>query len=88
MPLSLDDGVDEKASNNKGYAYTDVNREAEYYSELMRKLRTLTEKDMRESDCTSKRVCETDHQGFEEICSVFEHKIFDLLLNEVVNELL
>ncbi|OIW19105.1 hypothetical protein TanjilG_08905 [Lupinus angustifolius] len=49
--LSLGNGdIEGKASNNESCAYTDLNREAEYYSELLLKLRTLTEKDIRESN--------------------------------------
>ncbi|RDX63667.1 hypothetical protein CR513_57871, partial [Mucuna pruriens] len=83
---SLGDGVEESASSNKGYAFIDVNKEAEYYLELMLKLRTLTEQDITESDCTSKRIRESENFG--DICLMFEHKIFDLLLYEVVNEVL
>lgn len=78
--------VEDSASTNEGYTFIDVNKEAEYYSELMLKLRTLTEQDIRESDCTSKRVRETENFG--DICLMFEHKIFDHLLYEVVNEVL
>ena len=83
---SLSDGVEDSASNTKGCACanTDINTEAEYYSELMSKLHTLTEKDIRELDCTTKRMYE--YEDFEEICLVFEHKILDLLLHELVNE--
>ncbi|XP_027337914.1 uncharacterized protein LOC113851596 [Abrus precatorius] len=84
--LSLSDGVEERASTNNGYACTDANKEAEYYSELMLKLSTLTKQDIGELDCTLKRICGSE--SFEEICLVFEHKIFDLLLYEVVNEVL
>ncbi|XP_061358445.1 uncharacterized protein LOC133302650 [Gastrolobium bilobum] len=60
----LGDGVEEKADNNKGYAsYTDANREAEIYSELMLKLRTLTEKDIRESDCTPNQMFSNSNLG-------------------------
>ena len=59
--LSLGDDVEDNASTNEGYTFIDVNKEAEYYSELMLKLRTLTEQDIRESDCTSKRVRETEN---------------------------
>ncbi|KAJ1416223.1 hypothetical protein SESBI_17396 [Sesbania bispinosa] len=56
MPVSLDYGIKEGGSNNKGYAYTDINRGAEYYSDIMLKLRTFAEEDIiRESDCTTKR---------------------------------
>ncbi|KAG5042357.1 hypothetical protein JHK87_006272 [Glycine soja] len=84
--LSLGEEVEDSASTNEGYTFIDVNKEAEYYSELMLKLRTLTEQDIRESDCTSKRVRETENFG--DICLMFEHKIFDHLLYEVVNEVL
>lgn len=86
MKVTLNESDEEKAGNNKGYADTDVNREAEYYSELMHKIRTLTEENIRETDCTSKGMCGTE--SVEEICMVFAHKIFDLLLFEVVNEVL
>lgn len=82
--MTFDESVKEKAGNSKGYADTDVNREAEYYSELMHKIRTLTEENIRETDCTSKAMCGTE--SLDEICMVFAHKIFDLLLFEVVNE--
>lgn len=82
--LSLGDGVEDRTSNNEDSAYTDLNREAGYYSELILKLRTLTEKDIRESDITSKGIYE--NEGFEDICLMFEHKILDLLLHELVNE--
>ncbi|TKY63508.1 hypothetical protein E2542_SST13381 [Spatholobus suberectus] len=84
--LSLDDDVEDTASTNKGYTFIDVHKEAEYYLELMLKLRTLTEQDITESDCTSKRIRESESYG--EICLMFEHKIFDLLLYEVINEVL
>ncbi|XP_019462634.1 PREDICTED: uncharacterized protein LOC109361589 isoform X2 [Lupinus angustifolius] len=76
-----DDGVEEKTNNIKGCAYTDLNREAEYYSEVFMKLHTLTEKDIRESNITPK-----NNEGFEEICLLFEDKILDLLLHEFVDE--
>ena len=81
----LGESVEDRASENKGYLYPDINREKEYLSELQPKLRTLTEIDMRDSDFTQKRMCEAE--SFEEVCLVYEHKIFDLLLHEVVNEL-
>lgn len=84
--LSLGEEVEDSASTNEGYTFIDVNKEAEYYSELMLKLRTLTEQDIRESDCTSKRV--RDIESFGDICLMFEHKIFDHLLYEVVNEVI
>ncbi|XP_020233441.1 uncharacterized protein LOC109813630 [Cajanus cajan] len=85
--LSLNDGVEDSASTtNKGYSFIDVNKDAEYYFELMLKLRTLTEQDITELNCTSKHIRESE--SFEDICLMFEHKIFDLLLYEVVNEVL
>ncbi|KAL2337740.1 hypothetical protein Fmac_012186 [Flemingia macrophylla] len=84
--LSVNNGVEDSASTNKGYAFIDVNKEAEYYFELMLKLRTLTEQDIAELDCTSKHIRESE--SFGDICLVFEHKIFDLLLYEVVNDVL
>lgn len=81
LPVSLEEDVEEKVNNNKGYApHTDINREAEYYSDLMLKLRSLTEESIRESDCTSKT------QSLEEICMVFEQTIFDHLVFEFLNE--
>jgi hypothetical protein len=54
VSLDLDEDVNDKANNNKGYyAHTDINREAEYYSDLMLKLRILTEETIKETDCTS-----------------------------------
>lgn len=82
--LSLDCDVEDSASTNKDYTFIDVNKEAEYLSEMMLQLRTLTEHDVRESDCTLKRMRESE--SFRDICLVFEHKIFDHLLYEVVNE--
>ncbi|KAE9611054.1 hypothetical protein Lal_00015972 [Lupinus albus] len=76
-----DDVVEDKTNNIKGCAYTDLNKEAEYYSELLMKLHTLTQKDIRESNITPKK-----NEAFEEICLLFEHKILDLLLHEFVNE--
>ncbi|XP_057459188.1 uncharacterized protein LOC130749841 [Lotus japonicus] len=81
LPLFLEDGVEERKNNDKCLAYTDSNSEAEYFSELMMKVCTLVEKDIRESDCTLKT------ENFEAICLEFEHKIFDHLLYEVVNEI-
>ncbi|GAU13981.1 hypothetical protein TSUD_263080 [Trifolium subterraneum] len=55
LTVSLDEDVNDKANNNKGYyAHTDINREAEYYSDLMLKLRILTEETIKKTDCTSK----------------------------------
>jgi len=82
--LSLDDDVEDSASSNKDYTFLDVNKEAEYFSEMMLQLRNLTEQDVRDSDCTLKHVGES--ASFRDICLVFEHKIFDHLLYEVVNE--
>ncbi|KAK7390371.1 hypothetical protein VNO78_25676 [Psophocarpus tetragonolobus] len=84
--LSLDHDIEDSASTNKDHTFIDVNKEAEYYSELMLKLRTITEQDIRESDCTSKNIHESE--SFRDICFMFEHKIFDHLLYEVVNEVL
>ncbi|KAK7339893.1 hypothetical protein VNO77_20579 [Canavalia gladiata] len=83
--LFLDDNVEGRTSKDKGYAYPDIKREKGYFSELIVKLCKLTENDVRESFCTQMRACETE--TFEEICLACEHKIFDILLNEVVNEL-
>jgi hypothetical protein len=82
VSLDLDDeDVNDKANNNKGYyAHTDINREAEYYSDLMLKLRILTEETIKETDCTSKT------QSLEEIVLVFEQLVFDNLLLELLNE--
>ncbi|CAL0324709.1 unnamed protein product [Lupinus luteus] len=77
-----DDDVEEKTNNIKGCAYTDLNREAEYYSEVLIKIHSLTEKDIREANITPKK-----HEGFEEICLLFEDKILDLLLHEFVDEI-
>ncbi|BAT97400.1 hypothetical protein LR48_Vigan11g113600 [Vigna angularis] len=82
--LSLDGDVEDSASTNKDHTFIDVNKEAEYLSEMMLQIRTLTEHDVRESDCTLKRMRESE--SFRDICLVFEHKIFDHLLYEVVNE--
>ncbi|KAL9303815.1 hypothetical protein ACSQ67_021078 [Phaseolus vulgaris] len=82
--LSLDDDVEDSASTNKDYTFIDVNKEAEYFSEMMLQLRNLTEQDVRDSDCTLKHIRESE--CFRDICLVFEHKIFDHLLYEVVNE--
>lgn len=84
--LSLSDEVEDSTSTNKGYAFNDVDKETEYYLELMLKLRTLTEQDIRESICTTK--CIRESGSFENICLMFEHKIFDHLLYEVVNEVI
>ncbi|KAL5072878.1 hypothetical protein RYX36_011862 [Vicia faba] len=82
LEVSLDEDVEEKANNNKGYAsHTDINREAELYSDLMLKIRSLTEESINKSDSTYKA------ESFEEICFVFEETIFDTLLFEVLNEL-
>ena len=83
--LFTSDNVGDRASKNKGYSYPDINKKEEYLSELMVKLRNLTQNEMRESDFTPKRMCESG--SYEEICMEYEHKIFDILLNEVVNEL-
>jgi hypothetical protein len=81
VSLDLDEDVNDKANNNKGYyAHTDINREAEYYSDLMLKLRILTEETIKETDCTSKT------QSLEEIVLVFEQLVFDNLLLELLNE--
>ncbi|KAK7287451.1 hypothetical protein RIF29_00729 [Crotalaria pallida] len=82
--LSIGNDVEDKASHHRSCACGHLNREAEYYSELLMKLHTLTEKDIRESDITPKRMYE--NEGFQEICLFFEHKILDLLLHEFVNE--
>jgi hypothetical protein len=82
VSLDLDEDVNDKANNNKGYyAHTDINREAEYYSDLMLKLRILTEETINETDYTSKT------QSLEEIVLVFEQLVFDNLLLELLNEL-
>ncbi|CAJ2655984.1 unnamed protein product [Trifolium pratense] len=81
LEVSLDEDVNEKANNNKSYyAHTDINREAEYYSDLMLKLRILTEESIKETDCTSKG------ESLEEIVLVFEQTVFDHLLLELLNE--
>jgi hypothetical protein len=81
VSLDLDEDVNDKANNNKGYyAHTDINREAEYYSDLMLKLRILTEETINETDYTSKT------QSLEEIVLVFEQLVFDNLLLELLNE--
>ncbi|TKY65818.1 hypothetical protein E2542_SST08680 [Spatholobus suberectus] len=79
--LFLGDNVGDRASKEKGYSYPDINRKEEYLSELMVKLRNLTENDIRESDCTGKRMCESE--SYKEICLEYEHKIFDILLDEM-----
>ncbi|RDX59005.1 hypothetical protein CR513_61931, partial [Mucuna pruriens] len=81
----LGDNVRDRASKDKGYSYPDINRKKEYLSESMVKLHYLTERDIRESDYTRKRVCESE--SYKEICLKCEHKIFDILLHEVVDEL-
>ncbi|WJX49032.1 hypothetical protein P8452_35520 [Trifolium repens] len=82
VSLDLDEDVNDKANNNKGYyAHTDINREADYYSDLMLKLRILTEETINETDYTSKT------QSLEEIVLVFEQLVFDNLLLELLNEL-
>ncbi|KAI5392023.1 uncharacterized protein LOC127106809 [Lathyrus oleraceus] len=82
LEVSLDEDVEEKANSNKGYAsHTDINREAELYSDLMLKIRSLTEESIKESDCTYK------DESFQEICLVFEETILHSLLFEVLNEL-
>ncbi|KAL1331024.1 hypothetical protein HN51_048278 [Arachis hypogaea] len=82
---SSSDGIEATRSNEKdgAYANIDINGEVEYYSELFLKLCTMIEKDIRELDCTTKHV----HEDFEQICLVFEHKILDLLLHELVNDI-
>lgn len=86
-PILLGDSVEDRANKNKGHAYPHTNRGKEHLSELMLKLRTLTENDIRELDCTQKRkLCETD-ESFEELCLAYEHEIFAILLHEVINEL-
>ena len=84
LPVFSVGEVEDRKKNDKCLANTDANREAEYFSELMMKVGTLTDKDIRESDCTLKHIRDTEN--FEAICLEFEHKIFDHLLYEVVNE--
>ncbi|KAK7294705.1 hypothetical protein RJT34_17598 [Clitoria ternatea] len=82
----VDCSVEDRASkNNKGYSCADINREKEYISEVMLKLRKLTENDLRESDRKLKGMCDTE--TLEEICLAYEHTIFDILLHELVSEL-
>lgn len=77
----MEEDVEDKANNNKGYASnTDINREAEFYSDLMLKIRSLADESIKESDSTYK------DESFEEICLVFEETILDSLLFEVLNE--
>ncbi|CAJ1948482.1 unnamed protein product [Sphenostylis stenocarpa] len=75
----------DSASTDKDYTFIDVNKEAEYFSELLLQIRTLAEDDVRESDCTSKHIRESE--SFRDICFVFELKILDHLLYEVVDEI-
>lgn len=77
--------VEVRGSNNKGSAHTEVNRETEYFTELLMKLRELAENDVKDSDFRVKNMFECE--SFEEVSSVFEQKIFDMLLREVVDEL-
>lgn len=83
--LFLGDNVEDRANKDKGYSYPDINMKKEYLSELMVKLRNSTENDIRESDFTPKCMCQSD--SYKEICLEYEHKIFDILLHELVNEL-
>ncbi|CAL0306229.1 unnamed protein product [Lupinus luteus] len=76
--------VEDKTSNNEGCAYNDLNREVEYYSELLLKLRILTEKDIRESN--NNPTCMYGNEGYEEICLLFEQNFLDLLLDEFVDD--
>ncbi|MED6121499.1 hypothetical protein PIB30_030806 [Stylosanthes scabra] len=82
---SSKDGIEDTRTNKNGGAYANIDingEEVEYYSELFLKLCTMIEKDIKELDCTTKHV----HEDFEDICLVFEHKILDLLLHELVND--
>lgn len=45
-PILLGDSVEDRANKNKGHAYPHTNRGKEHLSELMLKLRTLTENDI------------------------------------------
>nr|KYP34793.1 hypothetical protein KK1_044198 [Cajanus cajan] len=81
-----DKNVGDRASKDKGFSYLDITRNTEYLSELTVNLRNLVENDIRESDFTGKRMCESE--SYRETCLEYEHKIFDILLHEVVNELL
>ncbi|KAF7825529.1 ALC-interacting protein [Senna tora] len=78
-------GVEEERgrSNNEG-KYT----ETEYWLELMEKVMKLTEDEVRESDWRGKKsMFEIESEIYKEISLVFERRIFDLLLGEVVHEL-
>ncbi|KOM37510.1 hypothetical protein LR48_Vigan03g089200 [Vigna angularis] len=83
--LLLDDDVGDRASKDKECSYPDINQKKECLSELREKLCKFTENDFRESDFTRKRVCEGEN--YDEICLEYEHKIFDILLHQLVNEL-
>lgn len=83
--LLLDDDVGDRRSKDKECSYPDINQKKECLSELRKKLCKFTEEDFRETDFTRKGVCEGEN--YEEICLEYEHKIFDILLHQVVNEL-
>ena len=78
-----------KSSCEKGSKSNIHKRETEEFSELMTNFRTLAENEvlLQVFDCVGRKgVFGSD--CFEEISLLLEHKIFDLLLREIVHELL
>ncbi|KAJ7949990.1 ALC-interacting protein [Quillaja saponaria] len=81
-------GLEERITKNEACSIMDINGETEFYTELLVKLCRLIEKEMKESDWVKKNMFDLfESGGLEEICISMEHKVLDLLLHEVVNEL-